>query len=293
MNPIKRMMLLLAIPFAASAQAFEHNEALYGALAAQDAEVQARYAARHPGETLAFFGIAPGMTVIEGLPGGGWYTKVLLPYLGSEGAVIGADYAADMFPLFGFFSQEFIDSKDTWVEDWPAEASGWAGEDGAALSAFQFGSMPESMHGTADAALMVRAMHNLFRFEGQGGYLTAALADIHAVLKPGGVFGVVQHQAPDHMSAEWANGSKGYVKKAALIEAVIKAGFVFEAESSVNENPHDTPGADDFVWRLPPTLVGTEEGSPQRARMLEIGESNRMTLRFRKPEQAAPSESAE
>lgn len=269
---------------ATTGQAFEHDAALYDSLAAQPEEVQARYAYRHPGETLAFFGIEPGMTVMEGLPGGGWYTKVLLPYLGEEGQLIGADYAADMFPLFGFFPQEYVDSKATWVEDWPAEASGWVDEGGAKVSAFQFGSLPESMHGTADAALMIRAMHNLFRFEGQGGYLSAALKDIHDLLKPGGIVGVVQHQAPDHATAEWASGQRGYVKKVTLIEAFQKAGFVFEAESSINENPHDQPGENDVVWRLPPSLNGTEPGTAERARVLEIGESNRMTLRFRKPE---------
>lgn len=65
--------------------------------------------------------------------------NILLPYLGSEGHLIGADYAEDMYPLFGFFSQEVIDSKKTWVTDWPAEASTWVGEDSAALSAFQLG----------------------------------------------------------------------------------------------------------------------------------------------------------
>jgi predicted methyltransferase len=54
-------------------------------LAAQPDEAKARYQYRHPQETIEFFGIEPGMTVVEGLPGGGWYTKVLLPYLGSEG----------------------------------------------------------------------------------------------------------------------------------------------------------------------------------------------------------------
>jgi len=257
---------------------------LYDSLGAQPPEIQARYAFRHPGETLQFFGIEPDMTVMEGLPGGGWYSKVLLPYLGPEGKLIGADYAASMYPLFGFFPQEFIDTKPTWVEDWTAEASGWSGENGAAVSAFQLGSLPEDMHGTADAALMIRAFHNLMRFEAQGGYLTAALQDLFAVLKPGGILGVVQHQAPDEMTAEWANGSHGYVKKATLIEIIQQAGFVFEAESSINQNPVDQPGEGDVVWRLPPSFNGSQPGSPERARVMEIGESNRMTLRFRKPE---------
>ena len=82
----------------------------------QPEETQARYGARHPAETLTFFGIEPGMTVVETLPGGGWYTRILLSYLGEEGKVIGADYAAEMFPLFGFFSEERIEAKKTWTE---------------------------------------------------------------------------------------------------------------------------------------------------------------------------------
>ena len=58
-------------------------------LAAQPDAVQARYTFRNPAQTLAFFGIEPGMTVVEALPGGGWYSKLLLPYLGEEGALIG------------------------------------------------------------------------------------------------------------------------------------------------------------------------------------------------------------
>lgn len=273
----------LALGMSAPALADEHGGGLYESLAKQPADVQARYAFRHPGETLSFFGIEPGMTVMEGLPGGGWYSKVLLPYLGSEGRLIGADYAESMFPLFGFFSEDFIASKATWVEDWSAEANGWGGESGAKVNAFQFGSLPEEMKGTADAALMIRAFHNLFRFKDQG-YLEAALGDIHAILKPGGVFGVVQHQAPDHMPAAWASGARGYLKKAQLIERIQEAGFVYEASSDINQNPHDQPGMTDVVWRLPPGLNGTGEGTAARARMMEIGESNRMTLRFRKPE---------
>ena len=81
--------------------------------------------------------------------------------------------------------------------DWPVEASAWSGENGASITAFQFGSLPEEMHGTADAVFLVRTLHNLGRFEEGGGYLTKAVADIFAVLKPGGVLGVVQHKAAE------------------------------------------------------------------------------------------------
>src|SRR5512134_710260 len=101
------MMTILFLSLALGGSALgsgADSERLAAVLAAQPPEVQARYQWRHPRETLEFFGIAPGMTVVEALPGGGWYTKILLPYLGPQGSYIGADYAADMWPLFGFFS---------------------------------------------------------------------------------------------------------------------------------------------------------------------------------------------
>lgn len=266
-----------------SAMASGHEAALDEVLAAQPEEVQARFAARHTRETLLFFGIEPGMTLVEGLPGGGWYTKILLPYLGSEGHLIGADYAEDMYPRFGFFSQEILDSKKTWTTDWPAEAATWAGEDGPQISAFQLGSLPETMHGTADAVFMVRALHNLARFESKGGYLSMAVANMYDVLKPGGVLGVVQHEARDEMPDDWANGSRGYLKESFVIEVLQNAGFVLEESSDMNNNLKDQPTTDDMVWRLPPTLVTSKDNPELRAELEAIGESHRMTLRFRKP----------
>ncbi len=260
------------------------NKALDETLAAQPEEVQARYVYRHSKETLEFFGIKPGMTVVEGLPGGGWYTKILLPYLGADGVLIGADYAEDMYPKFGFFSQEDLDKKKTWVVDWTARTNGSRVKDDAKISAFQFGSLPEEMKGTADAVFLVRALHNLARFENDGAYLTAALKDTYDVLKPGGVVGVVQHEARDDKSDEWADGSRGYLKQSFVIERMENAGFVFEESIGINNNPADQPGDDDIVWRLPPTYFNSGDNPELKAEMNAIGESNRMTLRFRKPE---------
>ena len=260
------------------------NKALDETLAAQPEEVQARYVYRHSKETLEFFGIKPGMTVVEGLPGGGWYTKILLPYLGADGVLIGADYAEDMYPKFGFFSQEDLEKKKTWVVDWTARTNGSRVKDDAKISAFQFGSLPEEMKGTADAVFLVRALHNLARFENDGAYLTAALKDTYDVLKPGGVVGVVQHEARDDKSDEWADGSRGYLKQSFVIERMENAGFVFEESIGINNNPADQPGDDDIVWRLPPTYFNSGDNPELKAEMNAIGESNRMTLRFRKPE---------
>lgn len=266
-----------------SSSLFAGSKSLPEILAAQPENVKARYAWRHPQETLEFFGIKPGMTVVEALPGGGWYSKILLPYLGPDGELIGADYSLDMYPLFGFFSDEILDNKKTWVADWTAEAAGWRGDDGAAVSAFVFGALPEDMKGTADAVLLIRALHNLHRFEPDGGFLTTALQDAFDILKPGGIVGVVQHEVAESKSDAWANGSHGYLKKSAVIAFMQEAGFELVAESPINENPKDQPGDKDVVWRLPPTLSIEDDNEEQADAMRAIGESNRMTLLFRKP----------
>ncbi len=252
-------------------------------LAAQPPETRARYDARHPRETLEFFGIKPGMTVVEALPGGGWYSKILLPVLGADGHLIGADYAQSMYPLFGFFDAAFIAAKKTWTTTWTAEAQTWRGDDAATVSAFVFGSLPSAMAGSADAVLFIRALHNLARFEAKGNYLTIALADAHKVLKPGGVVGVVQHLAPEQAPDSWADGSNGYLKKSFVIDKLTAAGFEYVGDSPVNLNPADQPTAEDRVWRLPPSLSTSKENPELQARYRAIGESTRMTLLFRKP----------
>jgi predicted methyltransferase len=259
---------------------------LAAVLDAQPDDARARYDYRHPKETIEFFGIEPGMTVVEGLPGRGWYTKILLPYLGSEGKLIGANYPLDLWPNFPFATEEFMAEMSQWLEKWPADAEEWRGDDGAGIGAFWFGAMPEDMAGTADAVFFVRMLHNVWRFqsEGKGDYLDMALKDAYAALKPGGVLGVVQHHARDDMSDEWANGSHGYMKKQFVIDRVTAAGFQFEGESDINANEKDQPGEDDIVWRLPPTYATSRDNEELKAQYAAIGESNRMTLKFRKPE---------
>jgi len=268
---------------AAAAPAAEEKR-LVGLLGAQPEEVQARYQYRHPQETLEFFGIEPGMTLVEGLPGRGWYTKLLLPYLGKGGHLIGANYALDMWPNFPFGTEEFVETMRTWTTDWPADAEEWRDDDSARVSAFIFGSMPNSLAGTADVVFHARVLHNLANFEEEGGYLTAALADSFAVLKPGGTLGIVQHHARDEMSDEFADGSHGYLKKSFVVAAVEQAGFEFVAEAGLNANAKDQPTEEDIVWRLPPSFATSAENPELKAELEAVGESNRMTLKFRKPQ---------
>ena len=256
-------------------------ERLDAVLAAQSDETKARYAHRHPKETLEFFGIAPGMTVVDTLPGEVWYTGILLDYLGADGKVIAADYSPEMWTQFGDYSPN-PKEKENWPADFVAKAQSWRGEGDAQVAAFQYGAVPDDMAGTADVVLVVRAIHHFMRLEDKGGYLTKALADINKVLKPGGIVGVVAHRAPESSSDAWAKGEAGYVKQSAVIAAFQKAGFELVEASEINANPQDRPTEKDFVWRLPPTLATSQSNPELKAQMEAIGETDRMTLKFKK-----------
>ena len=248
----------------------------------QDSDNQARYVYRNPKATMEFFGIKPGMTVLEALPGGGWYSKILLPYLGDDGHLIGVDYSVNMWSEFGgFATDEFLEKKKTWPQEWSEKARGWRAGNSAQVSAFTFGDMGETLNGTADAALFIRALHNLSRFEDKG-YMSAAMQDVHRALKPGGIVGIVQHKAPEANSDAATKGSNGYLKQSTVIAQMQALGFEFVAASDINANPKDVPSNDDIVWRLPPALSGSDDNAELRTQMQEIGESNRMTLLFKK-----------
>lgn len=261
-------------------------EKLSMALDAQPAEAKARYEYRHPKETLEYFGIAPGMTVAEILPGGGWYSKILLPYLGEKGKLVGVDYAHDMWTVWFEGREnaaEFLERRKSWTDRWSKNAEEWRAEGSAPVTAVSFGAVPEDVKGTVDAFLWFRAIHHLTRFEDKGSYRDPGLKNMYDMLKPGGIVGVVQHRAPEGSSAEWAKGDNGYVKQSDIIAYMKAAGFELVGTSEMNANPKDKPTEEDHVWRLPPSYNGAEEGSEQRAAVKAIGESDRMTLKFRKP----------
>lgn len=272
------------IPTAGSDRTYEKPSAadiatLSTILKSQPEKAQARYGARHPAQTLKFFGIKPGMAVGEALPGGGWYTKILVPYLGEEGKLVGIDYSIDMWPEFSFADEAFIANKKKWPAEFVSKAAEWAPADGATISATTFGDTAGDNAGQLDAVLFIRALHNLSRFETEGQYLTTGLARTHELLKPGGLVGVVQHRAPEAADDSWADGSAGYLKLTNVVAAFDAAGFDLIKKSGVNANPKDKPSGDDVVWRLPPSLRGSEETKAER---MAIGESNRMTLLFKK-----------
>ena len=75
----------------AATEAAQPADALAASIAGdwRSPENTARDQYRHPAETLAFFRVRPGMTVVDYMPSSGWYTRVLVPYLGEEGRYIG------------------------------------------------------------------------------------------------------------------------------------------------------------------------------------------------------------
>jgi predicted methyltransferase len=253
-------------------------------LAAQPETAKARYQYRHPKETLDFFGVAPGMTVADTLPGS-YYSRILLPYLGDEGTLIGVSYSEGHQAIDYGDDEKRMARIRSFPERFQTAADPWRSGSKAKVSAFMFDALPDSMKGTVDVFLLLRASHHLSKYEDAeyGQRRSKAFADIMVALKPGGVMGIVQHRAPEGNSDDWAKGFKGYVKQSALIAAAKAAGFEFVGSSEINANPKDTPTEADFVWRLPPTLAGSDEGSDLQVARKAIGESDRMTLKFRKP----------
>ena len=222
---------------------------------------------RHPAETLAFFGVEPDDTVVELWPGGGWYTEILAPYLASgggrlilgtlDGQLGGVAKLRDAHPeVYGNLTTANFPAFD-------AEAQ----------------RVPD---GTADVVLTFRNVHNWrmgYRRDDKQDYSTEAFRQIYAMLKPGGILGVVDHRLPEDASDERERNS-GYIKASTVRRLAEQAGFEFAGSSEVNANPKDTADWPDGVWTLPPSLALKDK---DRERYLAIGESDRMTLKFRKP----------
>lgn len=272
--------LLISMISSLSAAATTDTEALDRVIEARSEADRARDDARHPAETLAFFRVEPGMTVAEGLPGAGWYTRILANYLGSDGVLYGVNYPEHMWPLFG--------RSDEWVAERRAATGKFVDQvreftdNGVSARGFTFDTVPAEIAGTVDRVLLVRALHNLNRFEGVAGTRTQALAAVRGMLAEDGLVGVVQHRLPESAPDEGADGSRGYLKQSAVVDFFEQAGFELVASSEINANPKDQPGANDIVWRLPPSLSTSRENPELRAAMEAIGESDRMTLLFRK-----------
>lgn len=272
----------LAAETPATKEASQPNAALATVLSAQPAEIKARYAARRPAETLSFFDVRPGEVVIETLPGGGWYSGILHPYLGESGKLIGAHYPLGLYERFGWDQERLHTALDR-DAGWPKATVSKAVAKGGEIDSFTLTEMPDRLNGTVSKVLFIRSLHNLNRFGTEAGYRDKVLAEAYRALKPGGIAGVVQHRAPESASDKWADGSNGYLKQSMVIAAFEAAGFKLVEASEMNANPNDRPAETDNVWRLPPSLRGVEKNSAKWQELTNIGESDRMTLKFVKP----------
>jgi predicted methyltransferase len=224
---------------------------------------------RHPIDTLQFFGLTPDMTVLEIHPGGLWYTEILAPVLKEEGQLIvaGHDVSIENQPEYRYKQQASMEER--FVKE-PAIFSEVKIATFAPPQSIQLGE-PASV----DMVLTFRNFHGWIR----DGVAPASLQAFYEVLKPGGVLGVVQHRS-DSPGLLASGEIDGYVSEAQMIELAEAAGFVLEARSDINANPRDNHQHAQGVWTLPPALRLGEEN---RQSYIDIGESDRMTLRFRKP----------
>jgi predicted methyltransferase len=226
---------------------------------------------RHPGETLAFFGLRPEMTVVELVPGGGWFTEILAPYLRDKGKLIAAAYPLE---VPGEDSEYYRRSRSMLDAKFAAAPTVY---DKVVTVDFLVPTKLElAPAGSVDMVVTFRNFHNWVDDQ-QGEDLVMAAA--FKALKPGGVLGIEEHRTPNAVSRKDIY-NKGYAPEATVIAAAEKAGFKLEEKSEINANAKDTHDHPEGVWTLPPSLALKDV---DKAKYLAIGESDRMTLRFRKP----------
>ncbi|MEL7023260.1 MAG: hypothetical protein AAGL69_05895 [Pseudomonadota bacterium] len=228
---------------------------------------------RHPAETLKFFGIKPTMTVGEYGPGGGWYTRILAPWISKSGTYVAIN--ADVEKYHAGAPAERNAERKLFPETFPGKVAEWTGVDASSIAAVEIDEAPD-WEGKLDAFLIFRSLHGLSRKN---------LADetakhAYTLLKAGGIVGVVQHRAKEDAPWDYTRGHNGYLKQSEVIALFESAGFELMLESEINANPNDTADWDGGVWSLPPTL---RHGDEDRDTYEAVGESDRMTLVFRKP----------
>ena len=259
------IVLWLALLVAPGAYALDWEAALNGAHRAP--ENSARDDSRHPRQTLEFFGLEDGMTVVEIAPGGGWYTEVLAPLMKDNGTYYAAHHSLNSPGGYarnslGKYLQKLAADPDVYGQ---VQITQFGGPDLVALAPA----------GSADLVVGFRNVHSWLR----AGTLDATLSAAFAALKPGGTLGLVQHSASADIPLE-AMKKSGYVPQAYVVAAAKKAGFKLADSSDINVNIRDTGDHPSGVWSLPPGFRG---GDVDKDKFAAIGESNRMTLKFTKP----------
>lgn len=274
----RHVLMLAAVLSLAAPAAFAADGALQAAVASpqRPAADVARDGARHPYESLTFWGLKPNLTVIEISPGNGYWTEILAPYAKAAGGT----YVAGVADLA---NPRLSDGARKGRAEFEARFANEARFGKVAYANFGASSGPLGAPGSADLVLTARNVHN---WTVQPGVADKVFADFFAVLKPGGILAVEDHRADP--KPENSAGADGYLATATVVALAEKAGFRLDATSEINANPKDTKDHPFGVWTLPPvkrTAPGGQPADPtfDRAKYDAIGESDRMTLRFRKP----------
>ncbi|OBV10267.1 putative methyltransferase [Erythrobacter dokdonensis DSW-74] len=223
---------------------------------------------RHPAEVLAFFHVGPHMKVGEYAPGGGWYSRLLGHYLGGEGQLVGL-YAN---PLTATSDPARQQRMRDMAAGFPAEVAGYTGLPAEKFASITLDAIPDDQKGTFDRILVIRALHSPTR----AGTADTEIRAMRELLKDDGLIGIIQHRARASAPWSYANGSRGYLREADMIDFMRLQGFELVARSDINANPMDTADHPQGVWEMPPTLA------TKRDDLKDKGESDRMTLLFKK-----------
>jgi len=227
---------------------------------------------RNPAETLAFFQIKPTHTVAEYGPGGGWYTRILLPYLSANGKYVAVNGNSDST---NFTDRAREGRSKSWPERFPDAASKWTGVAADNIAAFESDEVSDELKGKIDRVVIFRSLHGMLN----GNRADSELRALRDVLADDGMVGVVQHRANADAPYAMSKGTKGYLKQSSVVALFELNGFELVEASEINANPKDTKDYEKGVWTLPPVLTNKEEG---KAKYEAIGESDRMTLLFKK-----------
>lgn len=227
---------------------------------------------RKPAETLAFFQVAPDMKVGEYAPGGEWYSRLLGLYLGPKGKLVGLYFD----PTSGAFNEASQKGIREGAARYPAEIASWSGIPAERFSALTLDAVPAAEKGTFDRILIMRMMHNLMRWN----IADREIKAMRDLLRPDGMIGIEQHRAKAGAPFSYTDGSKGYLREKDVIAFMEANGFSFIGRSEANANPRDPANWPNGVWTLPPNLRDATEAD--KPRLQAIGESDRMTLLFRK-----------
>ena len=261
--------LTLVAPLPAAAQQVSPALAQVLADSRRDAD-RARDAHRHPAETLTLFRLEPGMTVVDYVPDQGWYARIIAPYLGPNGRYIamGPDVTGMAEGQRNYWGGQ--------ADKLRSNGANWNLGPSAALSGFNTDAVPAELEGQVDRVLIFRELHNIIRND----WLHDDMLAIRRLLKPGGMVGIEQHRADPDAPYAMTDGSKGYLREKDVVALFDLYGFDLVAESEVNANPKDPKDWPQGVWMLPPNFRAATDAT--RPRLTAIGESDRMTMLFRK-----------